>query len=102
MRVVVAAVMLVAVVVGPVVGDDRLVLAAHAGEARAPGGQEAWPGATVEDGGAQRDAASNDWMFVSAIAGGCLLITLVLLLCGPQREPRDDLRHRPHGGGRLH
>lgn len=32
---------------------------------------------------------SNDWMFLSAIGGALLLITLVLLLCGPKREPRD-------------
>jgi hypothetical protein len=36
---------------------------------------------------------SNDWMFVSAIGAGSLLITLVLLLAGPKREPRDGSLH---------
>lgn len=31
---------------------------------------------------------SNDWMFVSAILGGCLLVTLVLVLAGPRRDTR--------------
>ena len=30
--------------------------------------------------------SGNDWMFLSAIGGGFLLITLVLLLGGPRRE----------------
>jgi hypothetical protein len=32
---------------------------------------------------------TNDWMFLSAIGAGTLLITLLLLLGGPKREPRD-------------
>jgi hypothetical protein len=32
--------------------------------------------------------ASNDWMFISAIGAGFLLLTLVLLLAGPRREKR--------------
>ena len=30
----------------------------------------------------------DDWMFVSAIGGGCLLLTLVLVLAGPRRDRR--------------
>ena len=36
------------------------------------------------------EVASNDWMFLSAIGAGFLLLTLVLLLVGP----RDDRDHR--------
>ena len=30
----------------------------------------------------------DEWMFVSAIGGGCLLLTLVLVLAGPRRDRR--------------
>lgn len=32
--------------------------------------------------------SSDDWMFVSAIGAGCLLLTLVLVLVGPRRDRR--------------
>ena len=40
------------------------------------------------------EAPSNDWMFLSAIGAGTLLITLLLLLGGPRREPRDESARR--------
>jgi hypothetical protein len=47
---------------------------------------------------AQQATSSSDWFFLSAIGAGTLLITLVLLLVAPGREPRDDSR-RNHPGG---
>ncbi|MBK7124795.1 MAG: hypothetical protein IPH65_02565 [Dehalococcoidia bacterium] len=45
-------------------------------------------GNSAADADAATDQASNDWMFLSAIGAGFLLITLVLVLIGPVRNAR--------------
>ena len=56
-------------------------------EVLAPGVQPSPPAAG--DSSPDQPAGGDDWMFVSAIVAGSLLITLLLLLAGPKREPRD-------------
>jgi hypothetical protein len=67
--------------------SDETLFSDALGRARVP--SPPYPPATGDSPPAAKPTASNDWMFVSAIGAGSLLITLVLLLAGPKREPRD-------------
>ena len=77
-------------------GELYVQLMARLGERLGP----PYPPAAGDSPPAAQPDASNDWMFVSAIGAGSLLITLVLLLAGPKREPRDgslkSTRQRPN------